>query len=117
MQQPETEKDWADFFDWLHSFSRGRTPYYGIHFIYIMHKHDFKLKPTKVINPKTLKDLEHIRKTLGVTIPLYVLFSIPQHTAMYAAQAYNSLFTPDEFKLLVTTYIGVSDYAEYLLNV
>ena len=116
MQQPETEKDWEDFFGWLHSFSRGRTPYYGIHFIYIMHKHDSMLKPTKVINPKTLKDLEHIRKTLGVIIPLYVLFSVPQHTAMHAAQAYNSLFTPDEFKLLVTTYIGVSDYAEYLLN-
>ena len=116
MQQPETEKDWEDFFGWLRSFGSGRAPYYGIHFIYIMHKHDSMLKPTKVINPKTLKDLERIRKTLGVIIPLYVLFSIPQHTAMHAAQAYNSLFTPDEFKLLVTTYIGVSDYAEYLLN-
>ena len=116
MQQPETEKDWEDFFGWLPSFSRGRAPYYGIHFIYILHKPDSIPKPTKVISPKTLKDLEHIRKTLGVIIPLYVLFSIPQHTAMHAAQAYNSLFTPDEFKLLVTAYIGVSDYAEYLLN-
>ena len=116
MQQPETEKDWEDFFGWLPSFSRGRTPYYGIHFIYIMHKYDPILKPTKVINPKTLKDLEHIRKTLGVIIPLYVLFSIPQHTAMHVAHSYISLFTPDEFELLVTTYIGVNDYAEYLLN-
>ena len=116
MQQPETEKDWEDFFGWLCSFSRGRAPYYGIHFIYKMHTHDSIIKPTIIINPKTLKDLEHIRKTLGVIIPLYVLFSIPQHTAMHAAQAYNSLFTPDEFKLLVTTYIGVSDYVEYLLN-
>ena len=116
MQQPETEKDWEDFFGWLRSFSRGRTSYYCIYFIYIMHKYDPIVKPTKIINPKTLKDLEHIRKTLGVIIPLYVLFSIPQHTAMHAAQAYNSLFTPDEFKLLVTAYIGTSDYAEYLLN-
>ena len=42
---------------------------------------------------------------------------------LYKASALDDLIrviqertTPDEFELLVTTYIGVNDYAEYLLN-
>lgn len=116
MQQPETKQEWEDFFSWLNTFSIRRTTYYSIHLIYLMNKENLIIKPTKDINPKTLKDLEHIRKTLGVLIPLHVLFSIPQHTAMHVAHSYISLFTPEEFELLVTTYIGVNDYAEYLLN-
>lgn len=116
MQQPETKQEWGDFFSWLNTFSKRGTTYYSIYFIYLMNKENLIIKPTKAINPETLKDLEHIRKTLGVIIPLHVLFSTPQHTAMHAAHLYISLFTPAEFELLVTTYIGVNDYAEYLLN-
>lgn len=116
MQQPETKREWEDFFSWLKTFCRGRTTYFSIYFIHLMNKDNCIIKPTKAINPKTLKDLEHMRKTLGIVIPLHILFSIPQHTAMHTAHSYISLFTPEEFELLVTTYIGVNDYAEYLLN-